>query len=155
MFEVNSQSIIAGVVANMRLLYDEHMPVLPGATEVVRKVSVTYPTAIASSSPPPLIEHVVSAAGILSCFRALVSADTVGRGKPAPDVFLAAARALGVAPERAAVFEDSGAGIRAGHAAGMMVIVVPNVHYPPPVDALALASHTLSSLLDFNIDMLA
>jgi len=65
-------------------------------------------------------------AELLECFQGIVSADTVGRGKPAPDVFLAAAERLGQEPRHIAVFEDSSAGIRAGKAAGMFVIAVPN-----------------------------
>ena len=68
------------------------------------------------------------------------------RGKPAPDVYLEAARRLGVDARRCAAVEDSASGIRAAYAAGMRVIAYPNRHYPPPPEALALADHVLSGL---------
>jgi beta-phosphoglucomutase-like phosphatase (HAD superfamily) len=63
----------------------------------------------------------------------------VAAGKPAPDVFLEAARRLGVEPGRCAAIEDSANGLRAARAAGMRVVAIPNAHYPPPPDALELA----------------
>ena len=69
----------------------------------------------------------------------------MARGKPAPDVYLEAARRLGVEPTRCAAIEDSSNGLRAAHAAGMRVLAIPNAHYPPEQDALALADAVLSS----------
>ena len=63
-----------------------------------------------------------------------MSSEEVGRGKPAPDVYLEAARRLGVEPAPCAAVEDSASGIRAAHAAGMRVIAYPNRHYPPAAD---------------------
>jgi HAD superfamily hydrolase (TIGR01509 family) len=150
---VERSVIIRSVSAIMRRLYAEHLPLLPGAVTTVREVAARYPLAVASSSPPDLINHALAEAGLLDCFNALVSADTT-RGKPAPDVFLAAAERLGVAPGDTAVFEDSGAGIRAGKSAGMRVIAVPNAHYPPAPEVVATADIVLHSLLDFRLDML-
>ncbi|MGH2441704.1 MAG: HAD family hydrolase [Chloroflexota bacterium] len=147
-------SIVQGVTARMRSLYDQHLPILPGAIHTVRTVSLSHPAAIASSSPAELIEFAMREAGILDCFAQLVSADVAGRGKPAPDVFLLAARQLGVSPENVAVFEDSSAGIIAGKAAGMRVIAVPNRHYPPSKDALDAADIVLKSLDGFHLTML-
>jgi beta-phosphoglucomutase-like phosphatase (HAD superfamily) len=89
---------------------------------------------------------VLDVAGLARLFRATVSSEEVARGKPAPDVFLEAARRLGVAPERCAVVEDSANGIRAGRAAGMLVVAIPNPHFPPGDDALAAADVVLDSL---------
>ena len=85
-------------------------------------------------------------AGIADCFRATVSSEEVARGKPAPDVYLEAARRLGVAPERCAAVEDSHAGIRSAKAAGMRVVAIPNASYPPDDEALALADTVVASL---------
>jgi beta-phosphoglucomutase-like phosphatase (HAD superfamily) len=74
-----------------------------------------------------------------------VSGDEVAHGKPSPDVYLAAARKLGVEAGRAAAVEDSSNGLRAGAAAGMLVIAVPNRKFPPADDALALASLVVES----------
>lgn len=146
--------IIDAVVAEMRAMYATKLPLLPGATEVVQTLSQHFPLAVASSSPPALIEYVMTEAGIRERFNALVSADHVSRGKPAPDVFLIAADQLGFAPETCAVFEDSSAGILAARAAGMFVIAVPNPHYPPHDSALSAADTVLHSLLDFRLESL-
>jgi HAD superfamily hydrolase (TIGR01509 family) len=139
----------------MRQLYDEHLPVLPGATRVVRELAAAFPLGLASSSPPHLIEFALVRADIRSCFAVVVSADEVGKGKPNPAVFLATARRLGFPPAEIVVFEDSGAGIQAARAAGMRVIAVPNAHYPPQAEVLATADAVLESLQEFEPDMLS
>jgi HAD superfamily hydrolase (TIGR01509 family) len=153
-FDEQPEQIIEAVVARMREMYERGLPLLPGAVEVVRALAERFPLAVASSSPPTLIEYVMSEAGIRLQFKAIVSADQVGRGKPAPDVFLAACEQLGFAPKTCAVFEDSSAGIMAAHAAGMFIVAVPNPHYPPHDDALSKADIVLHSLLDFRPEML-
>ena len=87
-----------------------------------------------------------STGGLTPFFEATVSSEEVARGKPAPDVFLEAARRLDVPPQRCAAIEDSGNGLRAAHAAGMRVIAIPNRRYPPPEDALALADARVDAL---------
>jgi HAD superfamily hydrolase (TIGR01509 family) len=153
--EAQPDDITAAVEARMRDLYVEHLPLLPGAEAAVTRLARTYPLAIASSSPPSLIEFAMHRAGLLACFKVVVSADTVGKGKPAPDVFLVAAERLGYPPNAIAVFEDSTAGIKAARAAGMFVIAVPNPHYPPDPDTLEQSDIQLSSLEDFDPAMLA
>ena len=85
-------------------------------------------------------------AGISGCFAATVSSEEVPRGKPSPDVYVEAARRLGVVPERCTAVEDSANGLRAAAAAGMHVIAYPNRHYPPDAEALALADAVIASL---------
>jgi beta-phosphoglucomutase-like phosphatase (HAD superfamily) len=77
-----------------------------------------------------------------------VSSEEVARGKPAPDVYLEAASQLGLDAARCVAIEDSSNGIRAGAAAGMAVIAVPNPHYPPAQDALALAAVTAGGVAE-------
>ena len=125
------ESIIEGVVSRQRAQSHEHLPLLPGAVTVVRELAPIHPLGLASSSPPQLIEYALTDAGLRECFSVVVSADQVGRGKPAPDVFLVTAQHLGHPPAETAVFEDSSQGIMAGHNAGMHVIAVPNPHFPP------------------------
>ena len=72
------------------------------------------------------------------------------RGKPAPDVYLEAARRLDVAPTRCAAVEDSTNGIRSAKAAGMRVLALPNPAYPPEDEALADADVVLRSLADLT-----
>ncbi len=86
---------------------------------------------------------------------AIVSSDEVAAGKPAPDVYLLAASRLGVAPERCLVVEDSLNGVRAGKAAGMTVVLVPNDSVPPAGDARARADRVLPSLAALDPDALA
>jgi beta-phosphoglucomutase-like phosphatase (HAD superfamily) len=101
-----------------------------------------------------VIDAFLDAAGPPRLFRVTVSSEEVERGKPAPDVFLETARRLATPPARIAAVEDSANGIRAAHAAGMRVVALPNPHYPPPDDALALADVVLGSLDDLTPDAL-
>jgi HAD superfamily hydrolase (TIGR01509 family) len=142
------EEISAEVVRRMEARYAERLPLIEGAIEAVRRVAGTFRLGVASSSNRPLIDAVLAATGLDSVFEATISSEEVDRGKPAPDVFLEAARRLGVAPGRCAAIEDSGNGIRAAHAAGMRVIAIPNRRYPPPADVIAHADVVLESLAD-------
>jgi HAD superfamily hydrolase (TIGR01509 family) len=139
------EEISAEVVRRMLERYRKALPLIDGAAEAVRLLAAVLPLAVASSSNRPLIDAVLETTGIADCFRATVSSEEVGRGKPAPDVYLEAARRLGVPPERCAAVEDSGSGLRAAHAAGMRVLAYPNRHYPPAAEALALADDVLGA----------
>jgi HAD superfamily hydrolase (TIGR01509 family) len=119
---------------------------LPGAADAVRALAARWPLGLASSANRSVIEAVLAAAGLRDRFAAVVSAEEVAHGKPAGDVYVAAAAALGVEPSRAVAVEDSSNGIRAGAAAGLAVIAVPNEHFPPTREALALASVLIDSL---------
>jgi HAD superfamily hydrolase (TIGR01509 family) len=144
------EEINAEVVRRMEARYAEHLPLVEGAVDAVKRLAGTFRLGLASSSNRPLIELVLQKAGIADLFEATVSSEEVEQGKPAPDVFLEAARRLSVAPERCAAIEDSGNGIRAAHAAGMRVIAIPNRRYAPPAEALALADVLLDSLDELN-----
>jgi HAD superfamily hydrolase (TIGR01509 family) len=139
------------VVRRMLERYRSELPLLEGAVEAVRRLAAAFPLAVASSSNRPLIEVVLETAGIAGLFSVVVSSEEVARGKPAPDVYLEAARRLGVAPERCAAIEDSSNGLRSAHAAGLRVLAVPNAHYPPAPDALALADAILGSLDELTV----
>jgi HAD superfamily hydrolase (TIGR01509 family) len=144
--------ISAEVVRRMEERYARELPLIEGAVEAVRRLHGTYPLGLASSSNRPLIDAVLANTGLSSLFEATVSSEEVPRGKPAPDVFLEAARRLRVAPDHVAAIEDSANGIRAAHAAGMRTIAIPNPRYPPPADALALADLVLPSLDELTVD---
>ena len=143
------------VVRRMLDRYREELPLIDGAVAAVERLAARFPLALASSSNRPLIDAVLASAGLASAFRATVSSEEVAHGKPAPDVFLEAARRLGVAAERCAAIEDSGNGLRAAHAAGMRVIALPNRHYPPAADALALADAVAGSLDELSPELVA
>jgi HAD superfamily hydrolase (TIGR01509 family) len=140
------EAISAEVVRRMGERYRDGLPLLPGALCAVERLAARWPLGLASSSNRPLIDLVLDVSGLARLFRATVSSEEVARGKPAPDVFLEAARRLGVAPERCAVVEDSANGIRAGRAAGMLVVAIPNPHFPPGGEVLAAADVALDSL---------
>ncbi len=133
------------VVRRMLGRYRSDLPLIPGAVEAVQRLAGSFRLAVASSSNRPLIEAVLEGAAVAPLFEAVVSSEEVARGKPAPDVYLEAARRLGVEPARCAAVEDSSNGLRAAHAAGMRVLALPNAHYPPAADALALADSVLGS----------
>ena len=147
------EQIIQDVQQRILDRYQEHVPVLPGALETVRALASRYALGVASSGPCPVIEGVLNHLGIRESFAAVVSADEVARGKPAPDVYLEAARRLDVDPRRVVAFEDSANGAAAARAAGMKVIAVPNRQYADPRQ-FAGADRVLHSLVDFRPAML-
>jgi HAD superfamily hydrolase (TIGR01509 family) len=137
------------IVRRMLERYGEAPPLIAGAVDAVRRAASRWPLAIASSSNPELIEVVLRVAGLSELFPVAVSSQQVARGKPAPDVYLEAARRLDVAADRCVAIEDSSNGMRSAVAAGMALIAVPNEHYPPDEDALALAAarvHTVAEI---------
>jgi HAD superfamily hydrolase (TIGR01509 family) len=134
------------VVDRMLERYAASLPLIDGAVDAVLRLAQVFRLALASSSNRRVIDAVLEAAGLAPTFEVTVSSEEVRRGKPAPDVFLEAARRLTVPPERCAAIEDSGNGIRAAHAAGMQVIAIPNTKYPPPEEALSLADVVLGSI---------
>jgi len=134
------------VVARMEELYRTKLPLLPGAVEAVRALQGHWPLGLASSSNREIIDLALECAKIADAFSVTVSSEEVARGKPAPDVYLEACRRLGVRPSRSVALEDSSNGLRAAARAGMAVIAVPNPHYPPDDDALALAAESLQTL---------
>ena len=126
------------------------LPLLPGAEAAVRVLEASWPLGLASSANRELIDLFLELSGFGDAFRVTVSSEEVARGKPSPDVYLRAAELLGADPARCVAIEDSSNGIRAGHAAGMTVIAVPNPHYPPAQDALDLAAATVAGVAEIT-----
>jgi HAD superfamily hydrolase (TIGR01509 family) len=149
------EAINAEVVRRMLAAYRDHLPLIPGALDAVRRLAARFPLAVASSSNRELIDTVLDVAGLAPLFAATVSSEEVAHGKPAPDVYLEAARRLGVEPERCAAVEDSHGGIRSAKAAGMRVVAIPNPSYPPDDEALALADVTIRSLAELTPDVVS
>jgi HAD superfamily hydrolase (TIGR01509 family) len=139
--EINSE-----VVRRMLDRYTQRLPLIEGAVEAAQRIARQWPLGLASSSNRELIDRALEASGLARFFRATVSSEEVERGKPAPDVYLEAARRLRVEPTRCGAVEDSTNGIRSAHAAGMLVVAIPNPAFPPSDDALALASVVLESI---------
>jgi len=149
------EEISKEVVRRLAEVYRERLPLIDGAVEAVERLAARWPLALASSSNRELIDLVLELSGLAPFFRVTVSSEEVPRGKPAPDVYLEAARGLGVPPENCAAVEDSRNGIRAAKAAGMRVIAIPNPHFPPGEEALALADVTLGSLAELTSSTVA
>jgi HAD superfamily hydrolase (TIGR01509 family) len=140
----------AEIVRRMVAAYHEGLPMIDGAVAAVERLARRWPLGLASSSNRPLIDAVLEASRLAEFFCATVSSEEVERGKPAPDVYLEAARRLGIPPERCAAIEDSHAGIRAARAAGMWVVAIPNPSYPPDAGALGDASVVLGSIAELT-----
>jgi HAD superfamily hydrolase (TIGR01509 family) len=149
------REISADVVRRLEEVYRKRLPLIDGAHEAVERLAARWPLGLASSSNREVIDLVLDLSGLARFFRVTVSSEEVPRGKPEPDVYLEAARGLGVPPERCAAVEDSHNGIRSAKAAGMRVIAIPNQHYPPGEEALALADVTLSSLAELTPSIVA
>jgi len=140
------------VVRRLTELYRAELPAIAGAREAVERLAARWPLGLASSSNRELIDLALDLLGVEHLFTATVSSEEVARGKPAPDVYLEAARRLGVDPTTAAAVEDSHNGILSAKAAGMRVIAIPNAHFPPDGDALAAADVVLDSLAELTAE---
>jgi HAD superfamily hydrolase (TIGR01509 family) len=144
------EEISAAVVRRLQDVYRRELPLLGGAVAAVERLAARWPLGLASSSNRELIDLVLELSSLGRFFRVTVSSEEVARGKPAPDVYLEAAKRLGVGPEECAAVEDSENGIRSAKAAGMRVLAVPNPRYPPREDALAQADVVLESLAELT-----
>jgi HAD superfamily hydrolase (TIGR01509 family) len=128
--------IIARCGVKMRQKLHENVPMKPGVVEILEDFKAHgMKIAIASSSAREQIEHNISFCGIGDYFDEVVCGHDVANGKPAPDIFITAAKALGYDPHECFVFEDSANGIAAGHAAGCYVIMVPDQIQPDDATA--------------------
>ncbi len=142
------EEISAEVVRRLEERYRERLPLLPGAREAVERIAARWPLGLASSSNRELIDLALEQGDLARFFRVTVSSEEVERGKPVPDVYLEAARRLGVDPIRTVAVEDSHNGIRSAKAAGMRVVAIPNAHFPPDEEALGQADVVLDSLAE-------
>ncbi len=145
--------IIADIKARVIAHYEARLPVLPGALEAVRMAAGVFKVGLASGSETSILQLVMERTGLDKVFDAVIYGDTIPRGKPAPDIYLEAARRLGVSPGCAVGIEDSANGIRALKAAGMYAIAVPSPAFPLAEDILQLADVRLPSLETFTVDL--
>jgi sugar-phosphatase len=140
------------VLDEVTRLIMERSVALPGVYGVMDALkSRNIPMAIASSSPPALIEAVVGKLELAPYLTLTHSGIHETRGKPDPAVFLTTANKLGVSPERCLVFEDAPAGVTAAHRAGMHVVAVPSV-FDPADPAFKIADEVLGSLVEFDLN---
>ena len=128
---------------------EEHgLPLKPGLRELLSwLIQHDIPRAMATSSDQRVAGFYLSHTDVKGLFNVILTGDRIKHGKPAPDIFLTAAEALGAEPAGCVVLEDSYNGIRAAHAAGMMPVMVPDL-LPPPPDILPLTYRVVKSLAD-------
>jgi HAD superfamily hydrolase (TIGR01509 family) len=146
--------ISAEVARRLARLYRDRLPLVQGAHGVVDRLAARWPLGLASSSNRELIDLVLEVAHLARYFQATVSSEEVARGKPAPDVYLEAARRLEIEPSRCAAIEDSHNGILSAAAAGMRVIAIPNREFAPGREALAKAARVLASLEELTPEVI-
>lgn len=123
-------------------------PLKTGALALLEALHVAgIPCAVASSSSIAEIRHRLGHVDVLRYFRSIAGGDEVAHGKPDPALYLLAAERLGVAPEHCIAFEDSENGARAAQAAGVRVVIVPDLKHPPQ-DVAARAHGVIGSLAE-------
>jgi HAD superfamily hydrolase (TIGR01509 family) len=130
------------------LVEKQGIPLKPGLLELLDWVEIQgIPKAVGTSSNTAEAHLSLKSAGIFDRFAAIVTVDQVAAGKPAPDIFLEAARRLDTPPEQCLVLEDSNAGVQAAQTAGMAVLMVPDLQ-TPTVESEAIALQVFTSLHD-------
>jgi HAD superfamily hydrolase (TIGR01509 family) len=139
------------------VLYEDHiaregLPLKPGVRELLGELSARQiPLGVATSTRNPVAAKRLEQAGLLTYFLVLITGDQVSRGKPAPDIYLEAVRQLKIDAATSFALEDSPAGVRSAHAAGLKVIMVPDLVAPTPeisalTHALAKSLHEVRAL---------
>lgn len=151
---MSAQALQQRVIERMEAQYREFLPLRRGAVEAVRRLAARYPLALATGSPMRLARYVLQAAGIEDCFGPVLTSDDLPRGKPAPDIYLAAADQLGVPPSACVGIEDSGNGLRALLAAGMPAVAAPMRRYPLALLLLAQCHAKLVELDELTPELI-
>jgi HAD superfamily hydrolase (TIGR01509 family) len=122
------------------------VPLKPGLPELLDWLEENdIPKAVATSTDHSPAMEKLTQTGIVERMNAVITGDQIKNGKPAPDIFLAAAEIMAASPPNCMVLEDSEAGIRAAHAAGMVPVMVPDLK-PPSEEVRRLAHRIVSSL---------
>ena len=145
------ETISAEVVRQVEARYRSDPPWIDGALDAVARMAARWPLGLATSSNREIIDLVLELGALGDVFAVTVSSEEVGgRGKPAPDVYLEAARRLAVEPSRCAAVEDSTNGLLSADAAGMLVVAIPNEAHPPAPAGLDVAEIVLDSIADLR-----
>jgi HAD superfamily hydrolase (TIGR01509 family) len=146
-----TNAIIEQVVNAVAKSLAKNPHVLPGADEALARLAGAFPLGLATSAARPVAEAVLATTGWSKYFKAVVSADDVTRGKPAPDVYLRAIELMKADPQQTAAIEDSANGIRSAYNAKLAVIAIPNRAFPPDREALALAACVLDTIGELDV----
>jgi HAD superfamily hydrolase (TIGR01509 family) len=144
-----ARDVVNGVVDRLC----RNLPILPGANDALERLASEFRLGLATSSALPVAQSVLRETGWDKRFAAVVSADQVAHGKPAPDVYLHAIELLGADTTRSAAVEDSTNGLRSAAAAGLVTIAIPNRGYPPEASALALAARVIPDLHELDVPL--
>jgi HAD superfamily hydrolase (TIGR01509 family) len=126
--------------------YMAALPLMAGAITAVERMARRWPLGLASASPRRLIDIVLSSSALGRLFEVAVATEEVEAGKPSPAVYQEVVRRLGADPAQTVAIEDSSSGLRSAHAAGLIVVAVPQTAFPPTAEALSLAHAELPSL---------
>jgi HAD superfamily hydrolase (TIGR01509 family) len=133
--------------------WGDERPLKPGVRRIVETVAAMgLPAAVATSSHRINADAHLGHMGLRRFFKAVLTRDDVAHGKPHPDLYLAAAAALGMAPGDCLALEDSYNGVRAAHAAGVPVIMLPDLL--PPTGEMHATALAIASNLDEVCDWL-
>lgn len=151
---LSPEEISREVVRRVEEHYANELPLIDGAVEAVRRLAARWRLGVASSANREIIDRVLELSGLADHFVATVSSEEVPRGKPAPDVYIEAAKRVGVSPTDAAAVEDSTNGLLAAKAAGAAVVAIPNREFPPAAEGLAVADVVLDSLHELTPDVI-
>jgi len=152
---LSAEQVAEAVIDRMGAQYESNLPVVPTAGAVLHELAGNWRLGLASSSPTRLIDVVLTTTRWKELFAVTVSTEQVARGKPAPDVYRAAADQLAMPPSSCAAVEDSSNGMLSAAAAGLTLIAVPNRHYPPSAAALSHASLVIDDLAELTPDAVA
>jgi HAD superfamily hydrolase (TIGR01509 family) len=142
------------IEARIESIYREGIPLAAGARDALARCSAAWPLALATGSTRRLIELVLELGSLSSFFTVTVSVDDVGRGKPAPDVYLRAATLLGVDPRACVAIEDSASGIRSARDAGMRTIALLDPAYGIDRAERSIADATVASLEELTPEVI-
>jgi beta-phosphoglucomutase len=127
---------------------------IPGIPELLKELKYNnIKTAVATSSVPGIVDIILQKCGIVSYFDAVVTTETVGKSKPAPDVYLFAAQRIGVSPSNCVVFEDSFNGIRAARSASMYCIAYQDDNPSLALD-ISEADQRINSFTNINLELI-
>ncbi len=145
-----TDTLLADSYARYGAIVDAGVPLRPGIIELLELLDQHgIPRAVATATRSPLAQRKLAAAGLLSYFQFVATSTDVAHSKPAPDIYLHAARGLGVDPVHCLALEDSPTGVRAALAAGMTTIQIPDL-LEPDEEVRGLGHHITTSLHDVH-----
>ena len=153
--QYDGDALLARAQALAGAVFAAGVPKKPGLDALTAWLAAQHiPMAVASSSPAAIVRGNLRHAGLEGLFAAVITGEDAARAKPAPDIFLKAARALGVPPARCLVLEDSFNGVRAGRAGGFVTVMVPD-RMAPDAEMASLYTACLPGLADVRAALAA